>query len=343
MSERVPRLLGALRVVAAAGSTLEPTWDPLSREGVVYRGTGSPLGDAAILPDLEALAAEDYLERVFIDRLSLCPNCESHALNVREVCMTCGSAHLTLIKTLLHFRCGYVGPVSAFAEEPRGRRCPKCRKLMENLGTDHDSPGDYFSCQSCTATFQVAEVGARCLACSARFAGVEMQRVKLRDVYAYRLTALGAAALAEGRLLDGPREALHDPDGLVYRRHVLLAHVEDERRRRLAAGTAFGLIVLGLGQNGTRLALDDNAAATVRKELAQTDKLGRLDEHHLVALLPGASKAQTKSTLKRVLAARAADSAAPLRADVVELSDAGNVAERLDAIAQRIDGYGRLL
>jgi hypothetical protein len=200
-------LLGALRAVRAAGSTLEPTWDPRAREGVVYRGTGSPLEDESLRSDLDDLAADGYVEPLFVDRLSVCPTCNSHAINVREICLSCFSPNLREVKALFHFRCGFVGAVEAFTEEPRGRRCPKCRKLLQDLGTDHDSPGDYFACRACNAEFQVAEIGARCISCGARFAGVEMQRVAQRDVFAYRLTVRGAAALDEGRLLEEPREA----------------------------------------------------------------------------------------------------------------------------------------
>jgi len=196
-----------LNVVSAEGTLIEPKWDPAVREGVVYRGTGSPLDDYSLAADFEELARAGYLERVFVDRLSICPNCESHALNVREVCLTCSSSNLKAIKTLLHFRCGYVGPVSAFAQEAQGRRCPKCRKLLQDLGTDHDSPGDYFQCQACNSEFQIPEVGARCLSCGSRYAGTDMQRILQRDVFAYRLTALGNAAVADGRLLDVTREA----------------------------------------------------------------------------------------------------------------------------------------
>ena len=207
MSERDSRLLWALDVVSAAGPMIEPTWDPSIREGVTYRGAGSPLDDYKLQADFEELARDGYLERIFVDRLSYCPNCESHALNVREVCLSCASTNLKPIKTLLHFRCGYVGAVSAFVQEAQGRRCPKCRKLLQDLGTDHDSPGDYFHCQACNSEFQIPEVGARCLACGSRFAGTDMQRILQRDVFAYRLTALGTAALRDGRLLDETREA----------------------------------------------------------------------------------------------------------------------------------------
>ncbi len=205
MTEHDSRLLRGLGVVASAGPMLEPSWDPNVREGFGYRGGASPLEDYALLGDLEELARTGYLERVFVDRLSLCPNCESHALNVRETCLSCGSSNLRQIKTLLHFRCGFVGPIHAFKEEPQGRRCPKCRKLLVDVGTDHDSPGDFFACQACNAEFQVPEVGARCLACGARYAGTDMQRVRQRDVYAYRLSALGTAAVRDGRLLEENR------------------------------------------------------------------------------------------------------------------------------------------
>ncbi len=207
MNDLSTRLLRTLRAVLAAGSTLEPTWDPRAREGVVYRGTGSPLDDESLRSDLDDLAAGDYVEPIFVDRLSVCPTCNSHAINVREVCLSCFSSNLIQITALFHFRCGFVGAAETFTEEPRGRRCPKCRKLLQDLGTDHESPGDYFACRACNATFQVPEIGARCISCGARFAGLDMQRLRQRDVFAYRLTVRGVAALDAGRLVEEPREA----------------------------------------------------------------------------------------------------------------------------------------
>jgi hypothetical protein len=332
MSDRTTRLLRALSIVEGAGGTLEPAWDPLARDGFAYRGTGSALDDLALAADLEQLADENYLDRVFVDRLSLCPHCTSHALNVREICLTCGSPNLTHMKTILHFRCGYVGPVTAFKEEPNGRRCPKCGKLFDNLGTDHDSPGDYFICRTCNAEFQVPEVGARCLACGAKFGGTDMAKIVTRDVFAYRINALGNAALADGRLRDAPAEVLVDEAG-IYRRSVMIAHVEDERKRRLAGGGEFGVIVIGAGTNGTPHALDGTLANAVRATLGVTDRLGRLDRNHLVALLPGAGAARTKAALKKTL------QVGGLRARAVEVWDGGDVAERLDEAARLVDAH----
>lgn len=199
MSEDDARRLKVLAAVPQ-GTSLEPSWEPASKAGYVYRGTGSPLDDGAMRDDLEKLADGGYLERVFVDRISLCPSCGSHALNVHEACLTCASSNLEQFKALFHFRCGFVGPVTAFREERDGLRCPKCNRILADLGTDHDSPGDYFHCLNCTAMFQEPDIGARCLSCGARFSGNAMQNIGRSDVFAYRLTALGKAAVGENRL-----------------------------------------------------------------------------------------------------------------------------------------------
>lgn len=201
MSDNSARLLKVLAAIPQ-GSALEPSWEPNSADGFVYHGAGTPLEDTDMRGGLEKLADAGYLERVFVERLSLCPSCGSHALNVHEACLTCSSANLEQFKALFHFRCGFVGPVSAFHEERDGLRCPKCNRILADLGTDHDSPGDYFRCLNCTAMFQAPDVGARCLSCGARFAGAAMQTVGRREAFAYRLTARGKAALTENRLVD---------------------------------------------------------------------------------------------------------------------------------------------
>jgi ssDNA-binding Zn-finger/Zn-ribbon topoisomerase 1 len=190
-----------LRVLAAVpdGSVLAPVWQPASRAGFVYLA-GDNAADDTVLEDLETLASQGYLERTFVERLSLCPHCTSHALNVHESCPQCGSSNLSSFKAFFHFRCGYVGPAESFKAEADGLRCPKCNRILADLGTDHDSPGEYFECRACSAKFQTPNVGARCLACGATFSGNE--ETGHRDVFAYRLTARGKTALKENRLLD---------------------------------------------------------------------------------------------------------------------------------------------
>lgn len=173
---------------------LEPTWNYTSAQGFYY-SCAAEADRERMKEALEELVALGYAQRVFFDRLSLCPNCSSHALNVRETCLSCGSAHLEQFTAFFHFRCGFVGPESAFGLEPDGLRCPKCRRLLKDRGTDHDSPGIFFECRSCSAQFQTPQIGGRCLSCTGRFDQKAMQSVRQRDVFAYRITENGRAAL----------------------------------------------------------------------------------------------------------------------------------------------------
>ncbi len=292
MKATTERLLVVLASASEAGPSLEPKWDPYAVNGYVYPASRSELDDGSFLAQLEELAARDYLDRVFVDRISLCPNCDGHALNVREICVECHSSNIAAVETLIHFRCAFVGPAGTFVEDAMGRRCPKCRRILQELGTDYGRPGESFSCRACNATFQVPDVGALCLSCGAKFAADEMKAVKSRDVYAYRLTGLGRAALREGRLLEREREALYEHCESVYRRHALIDAIEDECRRRRTLGTNFGLIALQSDGEGV--------ISQTRQLLKETDKLGRFDDRLFVAVLPGASRWQTRATVQRL-------------------------------------------
>ena len=137
------------------------------------------------------------LERVFVERLTLCGSCGSHALNVHEACIACSSSNLAQFDVFFHFRCGYTGPVSAFKAERDGLRCPKCKKILADLGTDHDSPGSFFRCGACAAMFQTPHSGVRCVACGARYTGPALADLRTIDAFHYRLTNVGRDKLRE--------------------------------------------------------------------------------------------------------------------------------------------------
>ncbi|GAC1658410.1 MAG: hypothetical protein NVS9B12_10890 [Vulcanimicrobiaceae bacterium] len=329
MTDRSQHLLSALAAVQAAGSQLEPTWNPLARSGASYRGTGSELEDAQLEEQLEALAREDYLERVFVERVSLCPDCGSHAINVHEACISCASSNLTQFKALFHFRCGYVGPVTAFTKEKQGLRCPKCRKILADLGTDHESPGTYFRCRACMAMFQVPEAGARCLACSARFTAANLQEIRHHDVFAYRLTTLGTAALAEKRLQPG---ALADGDWTLEPREAIVEYVEEQIRIRAERGTKFGLILVGPEPEGAS-PVERDFGSVIRKQIPVDFRLGRLDADHLLVVIASASKSVTNATRQKIAAAGVRDGAPAFRIESVELGDIADNDSVGDALA----------
>ena len=300
-SDQERRLL-VLRTVSAAGGRLLPQWNPLLPRGFAYaEGLDAP--DAALLErDLVYLAERDYLEQVFADHLSRCPSCASHHLNVREVCISCKSANIVSEPLLHHYRCAYVGPMHMFALARGGRRCPKCSGLLEHIGTEYDSPGEYFTCRACTISFQEPEVEAFCLSCGTRTLGADLAT---EDVFAFQLTSLGQAALRDGRLFDDDKEIFYEIDvPVLYRRHVLFVLVQDERQRFMRYQTAFSLILLGLfykegeRQPETERLMVEKLLNLLRRDC---DKIGRCDSNHLLVFLPLTDPSGAAVVLARIV------------------------------------------
>ena len=133
------RRVKLLRRIADAGGAIEPHPDPQTKRGYEYRGLTE-----GTERDLQFLIEREYLDARFFDRVSLCPKCQSHHLNVREICPGCRRAQLATEVLLHHFRCGYTGRVSEFASDHSGENaytCPKCNRRMRHPGTEYDRRG----------------------------------------------------------------------------------------------------------------------------------------------------------------------------------------------------------
>jgi hypothetical protein len=324
--QRDERWLGRLITLSETGGRIEPKWEPSHRSGYVYSREMDELDDAELRRDLEDLSRFGYLERNFVDRLALCPTCRSHTLNVREVCLSCKSSNLAPVETFHHYRCGYVGPSYAFALDDRGRRCPKCARILRDLGTDYESPGTSFSCRVCDASFQLPDIGSLCLSCGQRLVGQEMQKITYADVYSYRLSSLGRGAVTAGRLLDREDETRYDRGSQIFRRSVIMAMIEDERRRKRRFGTPFSLIILKLADAQA----EHVVISALFELLAETDKVGRLDSDHVLVVMPSIATKGARAILKQL--ERHPDPmvhAGVGRVAVVELADAANTEQRI--------------
>lgn len=286
-------LLSVLAAVRDSGGTVDPILDPGTANGYRYESAAGPIDKR----NLERLAQSDHLERIFVDRISRCPWCRSHHLNMREICVACKSPRIVGVKLLHHFRCGYVGPQSEFAADSGGRRCPKCNGVLRDRGTDHDVPGPHFTCQTCGIFFQLPEIGALCLGCRRRTQGDDLEKVVFEDVNGYRVSPFGASALRLGYLHPSGEEQLTESDVPLLRRSVLMAFLDDERRRQNRFRSKFSLLVLSTEPPVTNGVVPDerDLLLGISQFLSETDKLGRFDERHYLVLLPSTeAKAATK-------------------------------------------------
>lgn len=310
-----------LQQVQQRGGHLLPQWQAEHIDGYTLFPQSEPDVAGQMLQGLEYLASADYLDKLFFDRLSVCPSCGSHHVNVREACSSCKSSHISPVSLLHHFRCGYVAPAETFVHNGKGRICPKCHGHLTDLGTDHDIPGENFTCHSCHASFQVPEVEGLCMNCQTRTPGDQLLH---KDIHSYRLNSLGMAALSNGRLYDQEEELLLEGDGRpIYRKHVFMFLLEDEMRRAKRYGTAFSLIMVKLAT------ADDTETERLvfhmAENLRNSDKIGRYTEDRLLLLLPATDKVGADIWLRRFIAG----AGAALQAHVIDVNQEGDVASQL--------------
>lgn len=295
------RRLGVLRFIASRGGSISPHWAPDRRLGYYYFATSSTALDDMLEKDLLYLQQGDYVEKIFHDRLTRCPSCSSQQVNVREVCPSCGSSHLVSQPLLHHFRCGFVGPIEQFEKNNRNNWiCPKCNGTMSNLGTDYESPGDHFSCRNCFASFQDASVEGFCLACSVK---TPAARLVNDDVFIYRLSRLGHAALRSGRLFAQENELLVEGTLPLYRNAVVMALLTDEWRKVRRYKINCSIIVVRARYAGTedvRAAAEERLLKYLDDMIRDVDMMGRLTDDSYVISLPATPVDGAKVLLRRV-------------------------------------------
>ena len=322
------RRLDLLRQIAGAGGTIAPDADPQAEHGYKY-----PALADGVERDLPILARHNYLEERFFDRVSLCPKCASHHLNVREICPGCRRAHIVNEGLLHHFRCGYVGILAEFAPGEDGSRlCPKCNRRIRHIGTEYDRLGKAYVCRGCGLISENPPVEAVCLACGARTPAEDLVS---RDVFSYVLTSLGAAAIRRGSLLDSDDELVRIAGAPVYRRTVILEFLDHEMKRLRQFNSGFSVLLIGC----TREAMDDREGGSptewltrLRQCLREVDLIGQLADAVYLVVLPQTKRREAEALRRRILNELGPQS--PFTLSTIEITEPGHLAE---VLARRVE------
>lgn len=283
------RPIELLSTIGRNEHVLLPIWSVHEERGYTYFPSISSNIKSLLEEDLRLLARRDYLRLEFVDRLTRCRYCNSFVLNVRETCITCESPNITSFPVLHHFRCGYVAPITRFAQADNGRVCPKCHGALNYRATDHEVVGEQFTCNSCLANFDEPEVRAHCLCCNREQVATHLV---FEDVYAYRLTRLGLAAIRSGRLFEEEPEQLYEADLPIFRRSVFESLLRDEARRRHRYDLQYALLIFRVGDAdspGSAGVFSDTFIKTLRSSLRDVDQVGRWNDAVLIANLPATS------------------------------------------------------
>lgn len=133
-----------------------------------------------------------------VDRIRLCPRCESAHLNYVDVCPECRSINIQQ-KPFLHcFSCGHVGPEERFLDKGY-LGCPNCLAKLRHIGSDYDRPLENFECNDCSAVFVEPTITVNCMECGAT---TSPDNLIPRPVYSYHITERGRTSAKTGSLED---------------------------------------------------------------------------------------------------------------------------------------------
>lgn len=310
------RRLDLLCKIAKAGGNVEPAANPQSARGYDYSAFGDDVES-----DLQALATRSYLEARFFDRVSLCPKCSSHHLNVREICPGCRSSHLTSEGLLHHFRCGNIGIPSEFAlSEDGSYLCPKCKRNMYHLGTEYDRLGRAFVCRACARISDNPPIEAVCLTCGQRTPADDLIST---EVFRYVLTSRGAAAIRRGSLLDdAAEESVSIAGAPIYRRSVILQFLVHELKRLQHFGCGFAVLLIDCAAATLRPPSQDSATGwlnQLRECLREIDLIGQLTDVVYIVVLPQTTQSGADALCQNIAAKLGPDS--PLILKPIEITE----------------------
>lgn len=131
-----------------------------------------------------------------VDRIRICPYCQTGHLNYIDACPACGSIDFAKKKMIHCFTCGHVAPEENF-KNGMMLICPRCNTTLRHIGSDYDRPVESHGCNSCGERFIEPEVKAHCLNCRQKSAAEDLE---VRQLYNYGLTAKGKRAVQLGNV-----------------------------------------------------------------------------------------------------------------------------------------------
>lgn len=159
---------------------LIPIFDPKSPKYVFYPLANKILGESnnynlQLLNDLTRLG---YLDKKFYDKILFCPVCNSTDLRYATYCPKCGSGYILRSLVFEHPSCGYLGVEQEFLNGI-SHICPKCRRELNLIGSDYNSPGYYYKCFNCNELSAVPVEKWHCRDCAAIFNKDEIKEMCL--------------------------------------------------------------------------------------------------------------------------------------------------------------------
>ncbi len=128
-------------------------------------GCGNNPDDKNLRKMVEWLLEYEYIKPVkFVERIHLCPVCQSSVLLFSECCSKCQSSNIKEEDMIHHFRCANISPESEYLYDGE-LRCPKCKHFLRHIGIDYDRPAKVYTCNECGVSQMHSGMKVICAVC----------------------------------------------------------------------------------------------------------------------------------------------------------------------------------
>lgn len=256
---------------------------------------------------METLADGEYLERLFRDRVLLCPFSKEFHVAFREICPKCRSADMERQEMIHHYRCGFVGPEKKFN---RGGRlvCPKCDHILKHIGVDYERPSEVFTCNDCDWVGSTPMTEGHCIGCGKIFDPDQAIDIRINS---YRLTGKGALAIEQNALIGGTEKAdVIDPafgtlsSGVVMALFKNLCALSQRHNRPMSVICGhFDQFHSLDAQKGLAVStrVMKRIVDVVRGQIRNCDILSVAERHTFILIMPETPHAESKTVANKIL------------------------------------------
>ncbi len=286
-------------VVAMTPAEIKPEYDPNVPTGYAYPMVndffGITLGEGYNI--LRELYDENAISRTLFDKVGLCPTCNYHTLNFREVCPKCKSLDINIESVYHHFSCGYIGPATDFRPDGSARMtCPKCEKPLRHIGLDYEKPSDTFICAACHFICTEPRVEFKCFYCNLV---APAEDVVITNIYTYhsnpkteKIVEYGSfAAFDIKKVLESDNKGQFSRDFFEYM-------LKMKYQEHLEFGDPLILLII---HTGTDMDVLEDAQTYISSNIGPTSLIYKIDDNAIVLISSRRSLREMRDHARNIL------------------------------------------
>lgn len=287
---------------------IEPEGSKKARNGYTYKIAADffKTDDGSEIEELKYLLDKQVLIKKFFDKILVCPYCWDHDVNIRETNPSSRSANISVVNTIHHYRCAYIGTEKEFLQGIK-YVCPKCNVDLKHIGVDYDKPGKIYVDNETGEKFQESDVNCQCRNCSHSF---EAENAEKENIFSFVLANRAELAVRQGGFIEiNLEQELLDQETEVYNVRYFRGKLHEEMERCKVFKKHLSVILVSvvnfdaiLHDKGETVAVQllKDLAAILKENLWKVDVPARYGKNSFINLVLEADKKEVGKVIASI-------------------------------------------